>query len=185
MALANGRVGAVCGDGVANPPGNAGTLALSLRTVGDVRQGETFVLEVVAEKSDDGAGGAGNVGGFEVTLALPTDELQVMGLAAGPTLAGARILGPAVVTDAVRLGGYLGQGVEIGGGSGGDPGAETVLARLTLRALRADTVDIAVGEAQIVTDRGGEYTVTADGVVVSPAPWRPVGVMYLPWVARP
>ncbi len=87
-----------------------------------------------------------------------------------------------------------------------EAGADLARARLTAAGIAADqvtpavlaalrqvtaghpfyaTVDITVGEAQIVTDRGGEYTVTADGVVVSPAPWRPVGVMYLPMVVRP
>ncbi len=170
VAVANGRVGAACGDGVANPPGNAGAMALSLRTVGDVRQGQPFVLEVVAD-------GAGNVGGFEATLALPADQFEVVGLAAGPGLSGARLLGPTAKSDAVRLGGYLIRGIAAGG--------ETVLARLTLKARGADAVDIAVREAQIVTDHGGEYTVTANGVVVSPEPWRPVGTIHLPFAAKP
>jgi hypothetical protein len=36
----------------------------------------------------------------------------------------------------------------------------------------------------VVTDRGGEYTVTVNGAVVSPEPWRPVGKAFLPFTVR-
>lgn len=170
VAVANGRVGALCGEGVANPPGKAGDMDLRLRVVGTPTQYQPFVVELVAS-------GRGNVGGFEATLDFAPDKLEVLKFEAGPGLADARLLGPDRVKSELRLGGFLATGREAGG--------ETVLARLTLKPLIDYRADLKVNAAQIVTDKGGEYTVTANGVVVSPEPWRPVGKAYLPLLQMP
>jgi alpha-2-macroglobulin len=160
-----GRSGLACGDSVPLPPGPAGDMALALRAPDHVDQGQTFDLAVVAT-------GAGNIGAWEVTLGVPDGAFEVIDLAAGPGLPDARLLGPIAKGTAIRVGGFAPAGAT---GSG-----ERVLARLSLRAVRAGDLSIAVSGAQVVTDRGGEYRVTANGAVVSPAPWAPRGTVFLP-----
>jgi hypothetical protein len=169
VAVAGGRAGATCGDGVPNPPGKVGEMALALRLTGTPVEHQTFDVEVVAT-------GRGNIGGFEATVRLPKGAFAVVGLAAGPGLPGARLLGPVEADGSVRIGGFRPQGITADGA--------VVLARLSLRAQTAGRADLTVAAAQVVTDKGGEYTVSADGVVVSPEPWRPTGKAYLPFLVR-
>jgi uncharacterized protein YfaS (alpha-2-macroglobulin family) len=169
VALASGRRGAACGDGLAPPPGEVGAMALALRATGTPQQGQPFDVEVVATVQ-------GNVGAFEATLTLPKGAFEVVGLATGPALAGARLLGPVAGDGTLRIGGYLTDGAELSG--------EAVLARLVLKPMFADPVTLGVREAQVVTDSGGEYAVTVDGVRVSPLPWQPTGTLYLPFVEK-
>ncbi len=169
IATAGGRTGLACGDNVPLPPGRAGEMALSLKAPDEIRAGESFDLEVLLD-------GQGNVGAYEVTLTLPEGVFEVLGATAGDLLPGTYTLGPVVAGNTVRFGGYALEGARAGG--------ETVVARLKLRAREAGDAEIAVGGAQIVTDEGGEYRVTADGTAVSPEPWTPRGRIYLPQVTR-
>ncbi len=164
IAIAAGRRGLVCGDTVPLPPGPAGAVTLQLAVPGAVREGETFEVEIWLE-------GTGNVGGFETTLAWPGGAFEVVGVKTTDFLPTAvSLLRPG---DAgVRLGGYALEGRELAGRS--------LLARLTLRARHSGEAEVEVTQAQVVTDKGGEYEVTANGTVISPEPWRPVGRLYLP-----
>jgi len=53
-----------------------------------------------------------------------------------------------------------------------------------LRALLPNAGTIGVTRAVVSTDAGGTYTVTANGVDISPEPWTPRGVVYLPSLSR-
>jgi hypothetical protein len=167
IATAGGRSGLACGDAVPLPPGRAGEVAVRLRVPDEIRAGESFELEVLLE-------GPARVGGYDVTLRLPEGTFEVLAAGPGDVLPGAYGLGPVVDDGTVRFGGYAGVGATSSG--------EVVLARLRLRPLRTDDVTIEVAAAQVVTDTGGEYAVTADGTVVSPEPWSPPGKAYLPLV---
>jgi len=169
IAIANGRVGLACGDGVPLPPAPGGELDLALRAPDDVRQGDVFELEVVLR-------GAGNVGAAELSLELPRADFELVDVVAGDLLATPRLLGPRADGAAVRVGAFAPDGAALDG--------EAVVLRVRLRALQAGSGSIGVARAQVVTDRGAEYRVTADGAVVSPDPWSPRGVAYLPAVSR-
>lgn len=169
LGTANGRVGLACGDGVPLPPGPAGDLELSLQVPDDVRQGDAFEVEVRLR-------GSGNVGAMDVTLGLPAGAFDVESVGAGDLLPDGRVLGPEQIGDFVRLGAFAKQGAALDG--------EAVVARLRLRARQAGAAQIDVAAAQVVTDHGGPYRVSADGVVISPDPWMPTGVAYLPSLAR-
>jgi hypothetical protein len=170
ILLASGRAGPACGQAVASRPGPAGDMALKLSVSGPPSGNQPFDVDVVAT-------GRGNVGGFELALDLPDDKVEVVGFTPTSALAGARTLGPDRVKEKLRIGAYAARGLEAGG--------EVLLGKLTLKLKTSEPLDLAVLAAQIVTDHGGEYVVTADGVVVSPEPWRPSGTVYLPRVARP
>jgi hypothetical protein len=169
IGVAQGRSGLVCGNAVPGAPASAGDMTVRLRTPQAIRQGEEFDVEIVTE-------GSGQVGGYELALGLPAGAFEVVGLTQGDRLTDARVLGPISQGGAVRLGAYAEQGTTTGGPS--------VLARLRLRALRAGDANLSVNSAQIVTDRGAPYRVTADGTVVSPQPWLPGRVIYLPRTVR-
>ncbi len=164
ISTAAGRRGLVCGDTVPLPPGAAGVVALELIVPGAVRQGETFQVEVWLE-------GSGNIGGFEASLTWPQGAFEVVGLRSDELLVGATSL-LRLDASGVRLGGYTLQGSELTG--------RARLARLTLRALQSGDAQLQVTRAQVVTDKGGEYEVTTNGVVISPEPWRPSGRVLLP-----
>ncbi len=165
IVLAVGRAGRQCGDGVPLPPGPAGELALALHTVGEVRQGEVFEVEVTIE-------GSGNVGGYELVPSFDTSALELVGASRGDLLPDAFLLGSA--SDPVdRIGGYSVGGTELSGTG--------VVARIAFKALTADPTEIGISSAKIVTDTGGEYQVTYDGTIVSPEPWTPKGQIYLPY----
>jgi hypothetical protein len=168
ISTAAGRSGLVCGDSVPLPPGAAGDVALKLRAPDQIREGDTFDLEVTVD-------GNGNVGGFEATLQWPAGAFEVVRTRATDLVAGAAAL-VSYDPNGLRFGGYAVTGTALDG--------EAVLARVTLRATRAGDGEIRVTRAQVVTDKGGEYRVTSDGTVVSPEPWRAVGRVYLPLVGK-
>ncbi len=169
IATAAGRAGKQCGDDVPPRPGSAGGATLGLRAPGAVRLGETFEIELVLDA-------AGKVGAYEATLKLPAGMFEVVGLANGARVPGAYVLGPDVDTaggaTTVRVGGWASRGAE---GSGGQ-----VLARLKLRATAVGDAPIDVTGAEVVTDQGGAYTVTATGTRLAPALWEPVAKVWLP-----
>jgi hypothetical protein len=169
VATAGGRSGLQCGDDVPLPPGNAGQMALRLVAPERIEQNQEFVLEVLVD-------GTGNIGGYELSLSLPTGSFEVVAVESGERLPDARLLGPIVGADTVRLGGFAPVGTD---GSG-----ERVLAKIRMRALVSGDIEIGVKQAQVVTDEGGEYEVTADGVVVSPNPWTPRAVLFMPMATR-
>jgi hypothetical protein len=170
LGTSNGRVGLNCGDGVPLPPGPAGDAELGLRVPDSVRQGETFEAEVVLD-------GADNLGAIDLTLTLGNGAFEVLGVSSGDAMPKGRLLGPRVSADSARVGAYVRQGVDASG-------PLSVVLRVRLRALRTGAAEIGVTRAQVVTDRGAPYRVESDGVVVSPEPWLPRGVVYLPDVAR-
>ncbi len=170
IATADGRAGLVCGDTVPLPAGSAGEVRLRLIAPEDVTQGEAFDLAI---QLDDAVVG----GAWEITLELPAGAFEVLGTAMGDALPGARRLAPVTGADStVRLGGYVPGGVDVAAG--------TVLATVRLRAGRTGDADIGVLRAQIVRPDGGSYTVSTEGVVVSPEPWSPAGRLWLPSVEK-
>lgn len=175
IALAGGRVDLGCGDAVPAAPGAAGAARLRLEAPGDVAQMGTFDVALVL--APGAAPDALDLGAWEATLRVPAAAFDVIGLAADGAWAGAAgRLGPVVAGDTVRLGGFR-------PGAGDATAGEVALARLTLRARQAGPVEIGVAAAQAATGRGGAYTVTADGVTVSPVPWQPVAAVFLPAIA--
>jgi len=177
IATAGGRAGLECGDIAPLPPGRAGDVRLSLQVPPVIAVGQAFDVEIVA----DANGGAGiDVGAWEATLALPAGAFEVVDLSGGVALAEMRRLGPLAEGGAgagtLRVGGFVPAAATVRG--------KAVLAKLTLRALREGDLGIRVTRAQVVDGRGGEHVVTADGTVVSPAPWRPVKVLHLPKLER-
>jgi hypothetical protein len=169
IATTNGRRGLQCGDNAPLPPGPAGSMALRLDAPSDIDQDHEFTIDVVVE-------GTGNIGGYELTLDVPAGTFEVIGVEAAEGLPGALTLGPLVGDGSLRFGGYVTDGTVISG--------HAVLARLTLRALSGEAAEIAVTEAIVVTDRGGQYEVTADGTVVSPQPWAPRAELYVPMAMK-
>jgi len=169
IATAAGRRGLSCGDGVPLPPGAAGDVAIQLRAPDRIEAGRAFDLEVLLV-------GDAEVGGYDLLLDLPDGAFEIIGAAPGEDLAEANLLGPIVSGNTVRFGAYALSGAPFGG--------ETVLARLRLRATRTGDAGVHVSRAQVVTDHGGEYTVTAEGTTVSPVPWTPKGRLYLPFTER-
>ncbi len=169
IAVASGRRGLVCGDQVPLPPGQVGQVDLELHMPDRLEVGQSFGLEILLS-------GSGRVGGYDVTLGLPAGAFEVLGAAAGDLLPGARLLSPVVTSDGLRFGAFDLDGAELAG--------RVVLARLTLSPRQSGVAAPVVTRAQVVTERGGEYRVTADGAVVSPAPWSPRGRVYLPSAVR-
>ena len=144
-------------------------MTLRLRAPDDVRQGDWFTLEVIAE-------GTGPIGGYELTLEVPEGAFDVVRAARGDLLGNAYLLGPMSEDGRVRMGGYARQAADLDG--------SVVLARLVLFAREAGEADLEVHHGQVIDGDGGEYRVTANGVVVSPDPWVPTGVVFLPRVLR-
>jgi alpha-2-macroglobulin len=167
IGLSLAHAGARCGAGFPLPPGEGGTAALRIDAPATVAGGETFDVAVRVE-------GRGPLRAFDLAVALPADNYEVVRASAGDVLADARVLGPQLIPGGFRLGAFAPAAVGMAG--------DEVLVRLTMRAKIDTAVALDVGSVRLVDDRGGTYRVTFGDRVVSPDPWRPTGVVFLPSV---